>query len=265
MQTWIKQIRGVLIYGLSLALLIVLGSVPAVQAASCVSNPSQQSCSPSYGVSETFFGSGGQLDDSCSGAYCAKQSAGELTVGNTAGGSFQARAGFNTNREPSLTFIVDNASQNIGVLDVGSTAKATATFHVQSYLASGYVVKVSGGAPTNAGHQLMPMAAAAASQAGTEQFGMNLVKNQTTCPTPAPFNFGADPSQAPDNTFSFGAAATGYDTCGKFKFVNNDIVASSATSSGETDYTISYIFNITNVTPGGTYSLNQVLVATSTF
>lgn len=67
----VKQI----VAALSLCLLSVFGYTPTVQAA--------QSNSTNYGVSEVNFGSGGSLR-SCSTAYCSKQSAGELAVGNTA-------------------------------------------------------------------------------------------------------------------------------------------------------------------------------------
>jgi hypothetical protein len=80
-----------------------------------------------------------------------------------------------------------------------------------------------------------------------------------------PSDLGANPVQVPDSTFSFGTVASGYDTPCQFKYVNGDTIAQSAKSSGETDYTISYIVNINNVTPGGTYTMNHVLVATSTF
>jgi hypothetical protein len=46
---------------------------------------------------------------------------------------------------------------------------------------------------------------------------------------------------------------------------DGDAIAFSPKSSGDTRYTISYIFNISNVTPAGTYTMAQSLVATSTF
>jgi hypothetical protein len=103
------------------------------------------------------------------------------------------------------------------------------------------------------------MATTAASSVGTEQFGINLRANTS------PATFGADPVQVPDNTFSFGTVAAGYNTPNQYKYVKGDTIASSSRSSGETDYTISYIMNIGNLTPGGTYNMAHVLVATSTF
>jgi hypothetical protein len=106
---------------------------------------------------------------------------------------------------------------------------------------------------------LTPLASQTASSAGTEQFGINLKAN--TSPT----TFGANPSQFPDSSFGFGFAAPGYDTANLYKYVKNDVIAKSNSSSGRTDYTISYIFNISNVTPAGIYTLNHDLVAIGTF
>jgi hypothetical protein len=76
---------------------------------------------------------------------------------------------------------------------------------------------------------------------------------------------GSDPVQVPSSSFSFGAAAANYNTACNFTYNNGDTVAQSTQSSGETDFTISYLFNISSITPGGTYTMNQSLVATSTF
>lgn len=243
----------------TLTLLLSMTAVPLAEAAECATNPDQQTCSATYGVSESFFGSGGV--DTCptigGNEYCARQTAGELTVGNTKGNQFQAQAGFNTDRDPYVEMSVTKFAVNLGDVSTTSTGFDTAEFTVKCYLSSGYVVQVHGPGPTNVGHEITPMAGAASSQ-GTEQFGMNLVANAT----PA---LGANPSQDPDGTFSFGAAATGYDTADSFRYVDGDTVASSTQSSGFTDYTISYIMNISDVTPGGTYMTNQSLVVTGTF
>jgi hypothetical protein len=217
-----------------------------------------QMTSPSYRVDETYFGTGGELDAS-SANYRAKQSAGELGVGNTSSTNYQAWSGFNTDRTESLEFIVNNASINLGTLSSSSTATTTGTFSVKAYLAQGYVVQTASDPPKNGNYTLTNLTTPTASATNTEQFGMNLVAN--TSPT----TFGAAPSQQPDNTFSFGAAATGYNTANQYKYVKDDIIAQSTKSSGVTNYTISYIFNIRGRTPGGTYTFNHVLVATATY
>ncbi len=227
----------------------------------CPFAAAQQSSSSHYSVDEVFFGSGGELN-ACSTNYCSKQSAGEMGSGRSASTNYTAQTGFNTDRAPFIAFNVTGGSTDLGVLSTGSTATATATFSVKTYLAGGYVVQTASDPPTNTlpnSPMLHNLTSATASSAGTEQFGMNLVAN--TSPT----TFGANPIQVPDSSFSFGNAAAGYNTANLFKYVKNDTVASSTKSSGETDYTISYIFNISNVTAAGEYQFHHVLVATSTF
>jgi hypothetical protein len=253
-----KDIQWKIVVWFSGCLLAICTFTSAVQAQTCATNPDLQACSSNqYGVSQVFFGSGGELQ-ACSGTYCAKQSAGELTVGNTKSTSYQAKTGFNVNREESLELTVANTSVNLGIQSVAATAKGTAKFTVKSYLSSGYSVQTVGTPPSTSSRTLTAMTTMGPAVTGTEQFGINLVANTG-------FAGSANPAQLPDSTFSFGAAATGYNTTDRYKYVNGDIIAASASSSGTTEYTISYITNISNVTGSGVYSMQQSLVATATF
>lgn len=217
-----------------------------------------QSSSTNYSVNEVFFGSGGSLK-SCSTAYCSKQSIGETGVGTTGSTNYQAEGGFNTDRTPYIEFSVNNTNQDLGTLTSGATKTANATFSVKTYLASGYVVKQNSAGPTNGSYVMSGLTTPTASAVGSEQFGINLKAN--TSPT----TFGANPVQNPDSTFSHGQVAAGYDTANLFKYIAGDTIAYSDESSGQTDYTISYIFNVSNLTAGGKYTMRHVLVATSTF
>ncbi len=233
----------------SVLLLLLVGTVSA-----------QQSQSSSYQINEAFFGTGGDLN-ACSGSYCTKQSAGELTVGNTKSTSYQAQAGFNTDRTPWIeAAIIGSPSVDLGVLETASTKTGTVQFSVKSYLSSGYVVQIYGSAPTNSGHALSAMTGVASS-VGTEQFGMNLVANTTP---PVGSNLSHDPDY-PSEPFSFGTVDAAYSTANAFKYNSTDTIASSTSSSSYTMYTISYIANISPVTPGGTYATNQTIVATATY
>jgi hypothetical protein len=228
-----------LMAAMGLVLLIGLGpSAPA--AAFGLQSPS----STNYRVDQVYFGNGGALNN-CSTSYCAKESSGELTVGNPQSTNYQAEAGFNVDREPYVQFIVNSVSRDLGVLTPGTEATTTGTFSVKTYLAGGYVVQTVSDPPKNGARFLNALASPTAPSTTTEQFGINLVAN--TSPT------------------SFGAAATGYNTANLYKYVKNDTIASSQSSSGETDYTISYLLGINGATPGGQYTMNDVLVATSTF
>jgi hypothetical protein len=217
-----------------------------------------QSSSANYEVNEVFFGSGGALSD-CSTTYCAKESIGETAVGRTASTSYQAHAGFNSNRAAYLQFIVNSSNTNVGGLSTGSATTTTGTFSVKNYLSSGYTVITVSNPPKNNTYTMHNLTSQTASTPGTEQFGINLVANTL------PVTFGANPIQNPSSAFSFGVAATGYNTPNLYRYVPGDTIADSTSSSGETDYTISYIYNISNLTPGGSYLFNDVLVATATF
>ena len=245
-------------YLLKRALSFSLLNVLIVLSAASIATAAAQTSSTNYQVNEAFFGSGGELH-ACSTIYCAKQSAGELSVGNSVGTAYQAQAGFNTDRVSSLTFIVNAASNNLGTLTAGTTVTSTATFSVKSYLAGGYIVLTASDPPKNNSYTMTSLSSPTASNSSAEQFGINLVANT------APATFGAAPVQVPSGSFSFGAAAAGYNTANLYKYVKGDTIAQSTKSSGETDYTMSYIFNTTSVTPGGTYTMDHVLVATSTF
>jgi len=231
--------------------LLVLLAAPVVASAA-------QSSSSNYQVNEVFFGSGGELH-ACSTNYCSKQSAGETAVGNTSSPNYQAQAGFNTNREPYIEFTVSNTTVNLGTLTSTTTRTATATFTVKAYLSHGYSVINASDPPKNDTYTMQALTTPTASSVGTEQFGINLVAN--TSPT----TFGADPQYIPDNTFSFGQATADYSSPNLYKYVKGDTVAQSTSSSSDTTFTVSYIFNISNVTPGGAYSMNHVLVATATY
>ena len=222
------------------------------------------SASTNYRVDQTFFGSGGQLDANSTN-YRAKQTAGELGVGNTASSNYQAYAGFNTTDEPFIEFFVTTSTINLGYLDTSSASTTTGQFYVRAWQADGYVVRTESDPPKNSSgaHNLTPLSAGGTSSPGTEQFGINLIRNINFCG--ASCDLGADPVQIPDNTFSFGTATTGYNTSNNFRYNKGDIIARSLKSTSVTNYTISYLYNISTATPAGEYVLSQVLVATGTY
>lgn len=263
-----KRLLAAKLVSVASAVLLVLGASSVVTAA-C--NPSLESCSSSFGVGETHFGSGGQLcspgdaNSPHSSSYCASTSAGDLGVGNAGTGTtssdhqVQAGSGLTTSRAPSLEFSVTAGTTDLGYLSSASAKMTTGTFKVKTYLSDGYIIQTQSNPPTDNApghHQLNALSTPTASSPGTEQFGINLVQNST---------IGANPQQIPDSTFGFGTVASGYNQANKFKYVKGDTIAQSTRSSGETDYTITYLFNISSSTPDGTYTLNHVLVATSTF
>ncbi len=221
----------------------------------------QQSSSTSYQVNEVFFGTGGELN-ACSTSYCSKQSAGETAVGTTGSTSYQAQAGFNTNREEYIELIVSASSTSLGSLTASTPATGTGTFSVKAYTASGYVVMNASDPPKNnyvTPYTLTALTTPTAYDVNAEQFGINLAANTS------PATFGAAPVQIPDSSYSFGVAATGYNTANLYKYIKGDTIASSPKSSGTTNYTVSYLFKILGTTPAGSYTFNHDIVATATY
>lgn len=204
------------------------------------------SASPNYQVNETQFGAGSGLHD-CSTNYCAKTSLGEITVGGGSSTNYSAQFGFNTTNEPLLEIITTGGIQELGVLDTTTTATASGQIKIRNYLSSGYVVEVVGSTPGMGSHNLTPLSTPTSSHAGAEQFGINFVANSNP-------SVGADPVQVPNSSFSYGTVEPDYATANLFKYIDGDIVARSSSSSGETDYTMSIMINISNVTAGGHYS-----------
>jgi hypothetical protein len=219
-----------------------------------------QANSTNYGVNEVRFGSGGLLN-ACNGSqYCAKMSAGELTVGNSkVTAANQVQAGGETVRDPFLEVSVAGGTFDLGELDLATVKTASTTFSVKTYLASGYNVYLDGTSPRHPnGNILDTLATPTASSPGTEQFGVNLIDNSSP-------DIGADVVQVPSSTFSFGAPTTDYDNLNQFKYVAGDIIASSNSSSGQTNYTLSMIANISSNTSGGSYRGRLVVNVIPTF
>jgi hypothetical protein len=222
----------------------------------------QSSSSNNYKIDESFIGPGGALESESSNF---KTAPGAQSVGNAGGvgesessTNYRTQSGATTTDDPSLACITNSSSLNFGSLSTSVVATATAAFSVLNYTSYGYVVQVVGTPPTNGAHTLTNLSSNAGSTPGTEQFGLNLIDNSSP-------NIGTNPVQVPDTTFSFGDAATNYDTLNSFRYNNGETIAESVKTSGQTDYTMSYIINVATTTPGGSYSGNQTLVCTGTY
>jgi hypothetical protein len=204
------------------------------------------STSNTYQVSETQFGGGSSLE-SCSGQYCAKTSIGNIG-GNTGGSSSSGSATFGdlTADEPRLEMIVDPGTSNLGVLTAEHTATKTTSVQIRNYLGDGYTLQIVGDPPKFAGHTLSTPSSPTASTPGVEQFAINVTNNSTP-------NIGTAPVQVPTGVTDFGVVDTNYDNANQFMYSSEAVIARSAAKSGRTDYTISFIINISNATPAGHY------------
>lgn len=235
-----------------IALLISAGIVVQVQA---------QGSSSNYRIDESFIGPGGALESSSTNYSVdpGQQSLGNAGgVGESSSTSNTTQSGSTTTSDPRLVCAVNSGALNLGALSTSVTVTGTASFSVLNYTAYGYNVTILGNTPTNSSYSLAALSSNAASIVGTEQFGINLKDNGTP-------DIGSEAVQVPSGSFSYGQAATNYNIADSFRYVSGETIAQAPKSSGQTDYTISYIVNTSITTPGGGYSGNQTLLCTGTY
>lgn len=211
--------------------------------------------STNYQFGESTLGQGG-VPNSSSSNYQGSSSTGDLGVGQSSSTSYNQQGGSQTTPFPTLTVNVTGASVILPEFSYTTPSMGTNTFSVINYTSYGYVVLIDGDPPSNSGHTIAAMATPDTSSPGFEQFGINLVANT------APQSIGANPDQG---NFGFGIAEADYDTPNNYKYVNGDTIASAPKSSGQTDYTISYLVNVAQLTPGGQYTTNQSIIVVGTY
>ena len=214
------------------------------------------SSSKNYQVTDTEFGAT-SLQSTCSGHYCATVSIGDATTGDGSSVASTSHFGTIAGKEPRLEVIIDGGASSLGTLSTDHTATKTMIVRVRNFIGAGYIVQVTGSAPKYGTHTLAASSMPTAAKPGTEQFALNAVKN--TDP-----KVGADPQQIPDSGASLGDATQNYSTPNLFQYLSGDVVARGSSVSGETDYTISMVINISNATPPGNYSsdLSAVVIPT---
>lgn len=209
-----------------------------------------------YEFEESTLGGIGTTDTQ-SPDYQVADTAGILGLGNSADSTFQINAGGTTTADPALGFGVISPSVSFGDFSTGAPTVATSSFEVSDYTSYGYVVQIVGNPPSHGSYTLAAMPyPAGPSHPGVEQFGINLVANTT------PVSVGANPNWG---QFGTGYAEPNYATPGDYQYVNGDPIAYAPKSSGTTIYTISYLVNVSSLTPGGQYSGGQTIICTATY
>jgi hypothetical protein len=111
--------------------------------------------SSNYQFQETSLGGTGLFNSQSTNYQTAGTAGGILGLGNSASSNFQINAGNITTKDPVLAFAISNSSANFGNFSAGTAATATSAFQVIDYTSYGYVVIVSGDAPSNGTHTLL--------------------------------------------------------------------------------------------------------------
>jgi hypothetical protein len=220
--------------------------------------------SPNFKLEESTIGSGDIIQAS-SQNYTARGALGDIVVGRAGpdgGNGKQIKAGSQTSKDPTLKFKFLNANVKFTpTFSPSAASTSTAQFSVVNYTSYGYVIQLAGRPPANGNYEITPISGTGPnstkpSQPGIEQFGVNMVANSL------PVSFGSNPNVG---DFGEGVAETNYNIANEFRYVNGETIASAPKSSGETIYTLSYMVNVSSLTPGGKYTSNQTIIVTGTY
>jgi len=216
-----------------------------------------------YEFINTDIGGGGLIPSS-SPNYQSVESVGDSAIGHTSSTSYQTQAGSQTTKDPTLSLAITNGNASFNTLfSPAAPSTATAKFSVIDYTSYGYAVQLVGNTPSNGNHSIPAMSDGSGgpttSTPGYEQFGINLVKN--TSP-----NVGANPDRGQFGVdSSYANPTSNFDVPDNFYYSSGDSVAQSTKSSGEIDYTISYVVNVSSLTPGGQYTSDESIICTGTY
>lgn len=258
MKQWLGRL-GVLLAVFAVGSILIVGSASA-----------DSSTSAHYQFIDSEVGGGG-LGTSSSPGYQSVLATADNAVSSGSSDpsstNYTIAAGSQTPHNPTLSIAIVNGDAAFNNLfSPTSTATASAQFSVVDYTSYGYVVQIVGSTPQNGSHSIPAMSNGSGgpttSTPGYEQFGINLVNN--TSPT-----VGADPDRGQFGVSSTYAGPTpNYSVnspASEFYYSSGDTIAESQKSSGQITYTISYVVNVSDLTPGGQYTSDQSVICTATY
>lgn len=148
----------------------------------------------------------------------------------------------------------ENYYTDMGTLANDGTLTAQSQFAVGTNATAGFAVTASG-APMTAGTNVIDgMQSPGVSQAGRNQFGINLVENSE-------LNIGHNP----EGTWLNAQPTADYAQPNVFKYVSGDVIASSPNVSLIKKFTVSYIVNVSPSLKAGVYTTTINYVASGRF
>jgi hypothetical protein len=152
----------------------------------------------------------------------------------------------------------DCSSANSYLIDLGEFSKsqarsASSEFVVATNASFGYSVILSGTTLTSGNNIIPALLPGGASVPGTSQFGINLRSNTNP-------SIGADPAGP-----GIGAVSAAYSAQNIFRFQTGDTIATSANSSDNQKFTISYLANIASSQPAGYYATTLTYICLANF
>jgi len=242
--------KNVKILGFMLGGILIVGCLaPAVIKADTQST--------NYIIWADVFNSGG-TEGSASTNYSLSDSVGEgmILSPTSTSANYGLKVGFREMYPDNyLTFSLSAGSLDLGTLSSAVARTASHTMLVDTNAAHGYSVVVSGATLAKGTDTIDAIGGTeAASNAGSEQFGINLVAN--TSPS-----VGANPS----GTAPIGSVASHYGVANKFAFQTGDEIALAASLVNQTVFTVSYIANISSTSVSGAYTTSLTYAITANY
>lgn len=156
--------------------------------------------------------------------------------------------------EDNCTDTNDVYYTNMGQLDTGDTLTAQSQMAVGTNATAGFVITANGGPPAAGTHVIAASPTPTQNRPGTNQFGINLVANNSPAIGGNPEGIWANATPAPD-----------YAIADKYKFVPGDTVASSTSVSLMKKFTVSYILNASPSLTPGVYTTTVTFIASGRF
>lgn len=148
----------------------------------------------------------------------------------------------------------DNYYTDMGTLDPTQTLTAHSQMAVGTNASGGFAITANGGAPSAGTNAINSLQNPTVNTPGINQFGINLVANDSPVVGSDPEGQWANALPAPD-----------YSIPNRYKYVSGDVVAFSPNVSLMKKFTVSYILNSQPNLRAGVYSTTITFVASGRF
>ena len=156
--------------------------------------------------------------------------------------------------EENCTSTNENYFTDMGTLSESSTLKAQSQMAVGTNASGGFAITANGGSMSAGSNVIDSLATPAESRQGTNQFGINLVANNSP-------QVGSDP----EGTWANAVPSADYGQPNRYKYVSGDTVAYSPNVSLMKKFTVSYIVNASPSLKPGVYTTTINYIASGRF
>jgi len=157
---------------------------------------------------------------------------------------------------PTLTLSISSSTVALNTITSSTTGSGVHTTQIATNATGGFLLTYNGPTLTAAGGTIAAYGSQKASVAGTEGFGINMVDNATP-------NVGSDVTQ---NAGICASLPADYGTADKYSYVAGTTTnLTNQAAPADCTYTISYVANVSNITPAGNYTAPITYIASAQF